>query len=690
MIDPQVLGILAEQGITELYPPQVEALPYALRGESLVLAMPTASGKSLVAYLAMINSVGRGGKALYITPLRAVAAEKFEELRPFGRLGIRIGLAMGDLDMPDLRLGTHDIIIATSEKADSLLRHQSRWFQQLTVVVADEVHLINDAGRGPTLEVTLARIKQVNPKAQVLALSATIPNAWELADWLGAKHLQSDWRPVPLKEGIYADGAIHYMDGSERALGGVGDPLCSLVIDTLSSGGQVLVFVGTRKSAESLAGRLRRPVAPYLTPNAKEELAMMAQKITGLTGSRLADCLSGGTAFHHAGLTNEQRRVVESGFRAGRIKVVVATPTLAAGINMPARRVIVRDVWRYDSNVGRVPIPVLEVRQMAGRAGRPHYDREGEALLIARTERERDWLVDRYLLGEVEEIRSKLGAEPALRMHLLSSIATDFVSDRAGIDEFLGQTFFAYHGDEWLLSELVDRTLEFLEQGELIRGDAQGVRATPFGRRVSQLYIDPASAIKLREALQAAGEREMVTPFGLLHAISTTPDIPLLYLRAGDGWVGEALSEREDELLFPITHGDEWFLAAGKTALLLDAWVGEVSEENIEKRFNVYPGDLRRIVDTAQWLVYAARELGRLFHLGSIREMTHLVTRVRYGIKDELIPLVRLKGVGRIRGRSLFNAGYRTLGDLREGSVTAIASIPGIGSGLAEKIKEQV
>jgi helicase len=357
---------------------------------------------------------------------------------------------------------------------------------------------------------------------------------------------------------------------------------------------------------------------------------------------------------------------------------------------MPARRVIVRDVWRYDSNVGRIPIPVLEVRQMAGRAGRPHYDKEGEALLIARSEREREWLVDRYLMGEVEPIRSKLGAEPALRAHLLSSIATGFVRDREGIHEFLGQTFFAYHGDEWMLSDRVDAQLSFLAQGGLIEVQGETLRATPFGKRVSQLYIDPLSALKLREALQAADQRS-VSPFSFLHAISTTPDIPLLYLRAGDEWVEGELSHRQGELLFPIPEeGYEWFLASVKTALLFDAWIGEVPEEKIEAQFKIYPGDLRRYVDAARWLVYALRELGRLFHLGPIRELTHLIARVRYGVKEELIPLVMTRGVGRIRGRALFNAGYRTRGDLRKGSVATIASIPGIGLGLATKIKEQV
>ncbi|MEK6987638.1 MAG: DEAD/DEAH box helicase, partial [Candidatus Thermoplasmatota archaeon] len=143
-LDPRLVDVLKEQGIEELYPPQAQAIGPALLGENLVLAIPTASGKSLVAYLAILASVLRGGKALYIVPLRALAAEKYEDLKAFESLGIKVGISVGNYDSPDPTLERFDVIVATSERADSLLRHRMGWLQQLTVVVADEVHLIND------------------------------------------------------------------------------------------------------------------------------------------------------------------------------------------------------------------------------------------------------------------------------------------------------------------------------------------------------------------------------------------------------------------------------------------------------------------------------------------------------------------------------------------------------------------
>ncbi len=183
-IDKRIISILKEQGIDELYPPQEEAMEYALQGMNLVMAVPTASGKSLVAYMAALRWALEGNKVLYIVPLRALASEKYEDLKSFSAMGVKVGISMGDYDVADPSLDRFDILVATSEKADSLLRHKVDWLGKLRLIVADEVHLINDPSRGPTLEVILARFKQINPDAQIIALSATIKNSSDLADWL--------------------------------------------------------------------------------------------------------------------------------------------------------------------------------------------------------------------------------------------------------------------------------------------------------------------------------------------------------------------------------------------------------------------------------------------------------------------------------------------------------------------------
>src|SRR5437867_1722998 len=356
-LDPRIVEILKKQGIEELYPPQADAIGPALLGENLVLAIPTASGKSLVAYLAILASVLRGGKALYIVPLRALAAEKYEDLKGFEPLGIKVGISVGDYDSVDPNLERLDVIVATSERADSLLRHKTNWLQRLSVVVADEVHLINDADRGPTLEVTLAKLRQVNPGAQVLALSATIKNSEELARWLEAEHIRSEWRPVPLKQGVYHNRLVHFTDQSVQEVRAEEDDLSGLVTDIMASGGQALIFVNTRRSAEALARSLTRDVRQQLPDNELEHLEKVARSMiheqdeATSMAARLGKCLDGGTAFHHAGLTNPQRSLVEKEFRKGRIRCLVATPTLCLHpntlITTQRHRVLRNDRYRF-------------------------------------------------------------------------------------------------------------------------------------------------------------------------------------------------------------------------------------------------------------------------------------------------------------------------------------------------------
>ncbi len=689
-LDSRIVEILRAQGIEELYPPQADAIGPALLGENVVLAIPTASGKSLVAYLAILASVLRGGKALYIVPLRALAAEKFEELKAFEPLGVKVGISVGDYDSPDPSLEKFDVIVATSERADSLLRHRLNWLQELTVVVADEVHLINDADRGPTLEVTLAKLRQVNPKAQVLALSATIKNSNELARWLEAEHIKSDWRPVPLKEGVYYDGLVHFTDESIQEIKGGEDDLTGLVEDIIGSGGQALVFVNTRRSTEALAKNLGAYMKPRLSEKQREHLAKVAETISReqdeptSMAARLAKCIEGGVAFHNAGLTNPQRALVEKEFKHRHILCIAATPTLASGMNLPARRVIVRDLNRYDLNMGLSPIPVLEIKQMCGRAGRPKYDKYGEAILFAKDIDDVDELMEEYFRGEPEAIESKLGSEPALRMHVLASVATGHVRTEEDLLAFFNRTFFAFTGDVATIHGKIREVLDFLAKEEFITRQEGFLRATFFGKRTSDLYIDPLSAVKMRDSLLSTRDGS----FYHLWTICSTPDMPKLYLRRGDyAWVEQKI-EQED-LTFPVEDYD-FFLAEIKTATLLDDWITERSEDEVTKKFGVGPGDVRRLTDQAEWLLYSMAELGKIFNKKKVRGLTRLTIQVQYGVKEELLELISLRGVGRVRGRALFQRGFHTLRELQKADPNDLARIPSIGPSMAKKIKEQL
>jgi helicase len=699
-IDDRIVKILAGKGITELYPPQKDSLKYVLEGKSTVLAVPTASGKTLVAYIAILKAVLAGQKTLYIVPLRALASEKYEELKEYEELGIKVGKTVGDYDAPEQKIKDLDIIVATSERADSLLRHKSDWMYDIGVVVADEIHLINDPRRGPTLEVSLVRLKDINPDAQFIALSATIKNSIELADWLGAKHVQSDWRPVELKNGIFFEDSIFFTDNTVRSIENTGEAITSLVLDTIAEEGQILVFVNTRRSSESVAERVSKKIGEQLTLAEKKSLKQIATRLERsgeeptTVGARLAHCMEGGAAFHNAGLTDVQRKTIEDNFREREIKCIVATPTLAAGINLPARRVVVRDLRRYDVNYGNVYIPVLEAKQMCGRAGRPQFDPFGEAVLVARKKRDIELLKENYLLAETESISSKLGSEPALRTHVLATIATGYARDRDELMMFIDKTFFAHQMDVWTIEGMIDDMLDFLRENELISISDDEYHPTLYGRRTSDLYIDPLSAVILKQAIDRSESIE-TNVLSLLQACCSTPDMPRLYLRKKDSdWIEGLMSYNQVNLLLEVPEDGsvemEYFLSALKTASLLENWMDEVPENDIVLKFGVGPGDIRNRVDNGEWLLYSMREIARLFGNPVVGHLNPLVQRIRYGIKEELLPLSSLRNIGRKRARILFNSGFKTIDSLSTATVDEIKSLPGIGKQIAIGILDQL
>ncbi|SDX74008.1 ATP-dependent DNA helicase [Halobellus clavatus] len=519
-----VASHLREEGIEALYPPQADAVEAGVtRGESLVASVPTASGKTLIAELAMLSSVARGGKALYIVPLRALASEKKAEFERWEDYGFDIGVSTGNYDSDGEWLASRDIVVATSEKVDSLVRNGAGWIDDLTCVVADEVHLVDDAERGPTLEVTLGKLRTLNPGLQVVALSATVGNADAVAEWLDAELVESTWRPIDLRMGVHYGNAISFDDGSQREVPveSGGRPTAALVDDALAgdddvareSGddqGSSLVFVNSRRNAEASAKRLRDVTAAHLTDDERGRLAELAAELRDVsdaeTSDTLADCVAKGAAFHHAGLAPEHRSIVEAAFRDRLVKCVSATPTLAAGVNTPSRRVIVRDWRRYDGEFGGMkPLDVLEIHQMMGRAGRPGLDPYGEAVLLAKNSETRDELFERYIWADPEPVRSKLAAEPALRTHALATVASGFAHTRAELLEFLGRTLYATQTDDSSRLETVtDDVLAYLDRNGFIERDDGSLSATSIGHTVSQLYLDPMTAAEIIDGLEWA------------------------------------------------------------------------------------------------------------------------------------------------------------------------------------------
>ncbi|TQQ80998.1 DEAD/DEAH box helicase [Halonotius terrestris] len=632
------------QGIEELYPPQAETVEAGIcDGENVMAAIPTASGKTLIAQLAMLTADGPG---LYIVPLRALATEKHATFSDLP--GADVGIATGDYDSPAAELAEHDIVVATSEKVDSAIRNGASWVDDIGCVVVDEVHLLGQTDRGPTLEVTLAHLRRLTPGVQLVALSATVANADEIADWLGATLIESDWRPVDLRTGVADTESVAYDDGTTETVAideGAIPPSADLETETtaalvdraLGDGGQSLAFVRSRREAESLADRLTRDVddASDAGENsgdadddtAAEQRERVASEIESLdgtvTGQRLADCVREGVAFHHAGLRSGHRALVESAFRNRTLDAICATPTLAAGVNVPARRVVVRDQQRYTDSAMEW-LPVLEIHQMCGRAGRPHLDPYGEAILVGLDDPEA--LAERYLGAEPEAVESKLASEAALRTHVLSIIASGFAETEAGILDVLSATFYAHQTPVDDLAGIVAAVIEDLtEMAMVVREPAAATNeessesdpatvlsATEIGATVSTQYITPETGARIVDGLRTAAKMDAPTALTALEIICDTPDMHDTYLGNEErAAIYEYARQHADEFTTAMTEADDFetWLEAVKTARILAEWSEGASIETLVEQYRLGPGDLDSRLERADWLLGAADAL---------------------------------------------------------------------------------
>ena len=636
-----VVDHFAERGVRELYPPQRDAVDAGVcEGADVVAAVPTASGKTFIAQLALLTADGPG---LYVCPLRALAREKYETFAALP--GVDVGISTGDFDATGEALAGNDVVVATSEKVDSAIRNGASWVDELACVVVDEVHLLGAKRRGPTLEVTLATLRRRNPDLQTVALSATVDNPDAIADWLDAALVESAWRPVDLRTGVAVGGEVAFDDGTSLSVdvdsdetgadaGGNGpgdeagdgeggtDPTeatAALVADAVADGGQCLAFVRSRREAVDLAERLADDgLAAAL--GVEDAAAAAAEEVTDvdgtLTGRQLADCLRAGVAFHHAGLRSGHRAVVESAFRERDVACICATPTLAAGVNVPARRVVVRDQRRYGEG-GMAWIPTLEVHQMCGRAGRPGLDPHGEAVLVADADT-REEVHERYVEGEPEAVESQLADPGALRTHVLAAIATGFAATETEILDVFEGTFYARETGAGGLADAVAVAVDDLVAAGMVARETGGVEdyrlvATAVGETTSKQYVRPETGERIVAGLRAAAGLPEATTLTAFEVICDTPDMQDTYLgNAERADIYRFARSNAAQLTTDMTEPDDFegWLESVKTARILDEWIGGATVEELVERYRIGPGDLDSRVERAEWLLSAAEALG--------------------------------------------------------------------------------
>lgn len=643
-----------------------------------IISIPTASGKTVLGILPALKTILNGGKAIYAAPLLSIQNEKVKEFKAFEEHGIKVGKHPSNSDLS----------VMVFESFDALTRFSWNVLREVDTLIIDEFHMIGEYSRGPTLESAITRAKIINPSLRIIALSATLKNIDEIEQWLDGKTVEHDYRPVPLNKEV--------LDAEMFNTKNKNDVIVKIVEKAIEDNSQALSFVSTRRFTESLATYVAKKIDKKTTKEQKQKFKQVADKLLEVpkkkgslpttTCLKLAEAAEKGVVFHHAGLFNEQKEIIEDEFRKGNILMITATPSLMYGVNLPSKYVVIRDHTRWTSN-GPASIPVFDYEQMSGRAGRPQYDDVGYSYLVAKTMDEAFDLEARYVNGEIELTNSKLiDNKDAIYKQIIAQIASSLSKNLDDLNDFFGKTLYGFQmknnpsmsmfAQDSLNWEL-ESALEFLLQNGIIRATPEGLKTTDFGNLIAKSNYAVETAVKIKEYVSTM---EKLNPAEMIYALAETPDLPLISFKGRKSKypVRDKLSECG---LFAVDIGNP-----EATAVSLIEWIDERNEYEIENAYNVYSASTRRSAYEASRLVkFAKNTLEVLGNYSNLKDMDYLSARLYYGVKEDIIPLVvGVKRLGRKRARLLM----KTFGDnLSEASEKELQKVEGIGPKLAGKVK---
>ena len=640
---------------------------------NVVVAAPTASGKTAVAEAAICQQLDRGETALFIAPLRALTNEKEAEWDRFEALGYAVYVVTGERDVDPARAAAADVLVMTPEKVDSATRKPQspryRFMRSVGCVVIDEVHLLDADGRGPVLEVTVARLRrQCDPR--IIALSATMQNIDDVAAWLDAPdaltfRFDAEARPVPLEATVtpYSAGENSFADKYRRLYKAI-----DAVEPHLRADGQALVFVASRRDAVQAALKAREVCAERgIRMGARGELDVH-EGARALETDELRGLIPDGVAFHHAGLSRRDRDQVEAWFREGTIDLLVSTSTLAWGVNLPARCVVIRDTKYHDPLAGEVDISPLDVLQMIGRAGRPGYDDAGYGWVIAPASEATQY---RRLLADGRAIESRLLAD--LDVHLNAEVAIGTIRSRDDLAAWVRTTFLHHragaaperYSEPAPLTRAAAICDRLIERGFMTETDQ--IAPTELGRLTSDFYLRLATAERFHRL--ATGGR-----------IDTGRILATLAAAAEFASVSERSAEQSAiETVLSAVDADE---AVGhrKVLAILHAAMGDAIPAALR-------ADAWIIRQNALRLVAALGAILETFAgPAAANRARRVAARIEHGVDADAVGLTAIDGVGARRARTLAGAGLDDPAAVATADLQTLTDLE-IAAGTAERIQ---
>ena len=655
---------------------QREALPALLDSdENVVASAPTASGKTALAELAICKTLRAGGTALFVAPLRALTNEKEREWARFEELGHSVYVVTGERDLDPRRAERADVLVMTPEKLDSATRkHDSPrygFIEGVDCCVIDEVHLLDSEKRGSVLEVTIARLRRLCAP-RIVALSATMPNIQDVAEWLDAPPactlaFGEEYRPVKLHAGVetYSHGENAFADKYRRLYRAL-----DLAEPHIRDDGQALVFVASRQDTVMAAKKARDVVAERDVPMGARGDFDFHEDTQQLGNGTLRQSVLDGVAFHHAGLAKNDKDLVEAWFREGKISLLFSTSTLAWGVNLPARCVVIRDTKLHDPLEGEVDMSPIDVLQMLGRAGRPDYDDVGYG-----------WVVcdgadaDRYrkLLREGTPLESRLAEE--LDAHLVAEVALGTIAGIEDVMDWLETTFYYVRAEsapeQYGFADLRERvrgTLEELIARGFVRTDDRlDLEATPLGNLASSFYLRLDTAARFH----ALANRGDVTDDDVLRAVARAAEFDSVSARRAEREAVRSVVPEGDDL----EPGERKVLA-----ILRGSMDANVPDELASDAWVIRQNALRLLSALAAFV-------DRFGEPADANRLCRLEARIEHGVPAESVGLTAIDGVGAGRAQKLLAEGIRSPADVCDAGVDGLVEA-GLTEGVAERVHE--
>jgi helicase len=728
-ISQSLISKLEQLGYHKLTTIQQRAIEGGLFGrKNLLVIAPTNTGKTFVGELAALvtSTFKESTYTFFLVPLKALAEEKFQDFtNKYAKWGLKVAISTSDKTEFDEDLLSYQVIIATYEKMNALLVRNPDLIDRVGLVIVDELQNIGDPSRGVTLEILLTTLVISLKRPQLIGLSATISNAKQVAQWLDAALIETDKRDVELREGILYTGADtikfsgHTLEKGDFIYrefnSGIIDCEKGLQYETLeairkaSADEQILVFVQTQRDAETYAHRLAG-VLPSAT-NVAETLEMLDSAVESTPSTRrLKESLQNGVAFHHAGLFPDERLIVEDSFNKGHARIIFATTTLSAGVNTPAKTVIVLSHQTYEKK----NIRTLDYKNMAGRAGRIRAaDNFGRSVLFAENEREMEMLWKEYVTAKTEPLESQIGKSERLDRSILGLLCSGVCNDTSELLTFMKATFFGqvyYRQTSEQLRNTFDESLvlrvKALERDGFLTIEDDKITVTELGIRCAQEMLSPSTVKLFYDVL-----KKHESTLSKTHDYSKLIE-PIIHLTccSVDAVANGALNfypRNAPELKelsdyweynknsFLHRPADKVLLVRSlKTTRMLMRWIDGVPYGDLSSY--APHGIIKRNAETISWIMKGLSRIAEKplldFDYEFVRFLRTLSERLFFGVPESALFVMRMRipQIHRNRAMALANTGFSSIDEIIEAKPEDLTKVHGIREKLALQIKKAV